>query len=289
MKLTDLFESADNSDFVSLIKKHCKNNFESVVNGTAAQLYRAMDSDDFDEHSIENLKYITVPPRTDLRSSLTGTNYFLNFTTEHSSWDKIPKRALSASCSGASFASGFNGPVWLIIPFDNVKRFAISNTDFNHFEQNGTNLLTCAEVIAELHNYLRNSKEMVLRFPVLGKSTFKRFSLSELKELSYAIKYAINNIDKNSSMAKLAIKDFSKTFKTDNLWQWLENNLTPENMGIKMYPSLNFETPAKGEVWFEGGYVAIRPGTTATSKIATKNVSKLVSSDLFKSISDSLK
>lgn len=290
MKVRELFEAADNKDLISLIKKHCPNNFKALVSGAAAPLYRGADIYTTQEN--RDFVYSFIPPNKTARISKTGINILLHYTAFADGWSHLPERQYSTfATTDISVAKEFKSSyesLWLVIPSDNVDNFAYSPNDFNSYEHLGMKYIydiyadakRMLGLLIEIGFKSNQTKEEELRksFPEImaiaksgqPKRIYQTDKLKFDKEFFEGINYILERLEKiekttNTEIPNIIEQLFESArrlrqiIKGNDLLGYMDKTINPEQMQIgsaKNYtdiPKTKFD-----EVWFEGGYLALR-------------------------------
>lgn len=284
MKIKELFEDQTDEDLaelVKVIKAICPKNFKALIEGKAPALYRGT-SQGAHAQAL-GLLYFASPGRALPRESKTDSNVFISFATFSPLWKDVPRRSYSNSASTSwEVADQFDGRPHLIIPADSVKSFACMEIDFNEFDFDGTNLLNLSAELSVIKSaalrfyrtpYERNKYESFAdlvrdNMPAFS-NTNRRLTLEDIQKLSDAIE-SIKKYFKDRPRDAVfdgIIDDIrfvvtQSTLSDVSLIQWLEENLRPDEMSIRVsesYEGLSrIRMTPESEIWFEGEYLALR-------------------------------
>jgi len=282
MKLSQLFESNNGYlTLVELLKRNCKKNFASLCSGRVQPLYRGM-AVAASEYTSTDKGYrflITAERKTRRSSTFTdGNNILLSFASNHSSWHNVPPREYSSFMTPSFYDAKLHGYPWLIIPYDSVDSYAVMSTDFNYSVPDISPFTRLQDAIRKAQDHMIDEFDEELKNLISREElSFPRdhmYSLDDIKKLSNSVKQLMDYVNKHEDLfsfnndelyhlqhalndVKNALRDIETEFG-DDLWDWLENNLIPEQLGVEIF---NFDQlnrlPASGEVWFVGPYVAI--------------------------------
>lgn len=232
---------------------------------------------------IGEVSYVIVPPRTTDRVSLTGTDFVMNYASTSPAWKDVPKRNRATSCTKvASTAREFsgNGKAWIIIPFDNVGKFAYCTADFNYLP---SPIRSVGSRLIDLSSTISSIADGTIDFIVDElEEDMKSFSPAEKKMLGVVRTAHDNDLwDKKSITAlgnlmliiqerfagklrelSYTAREFVTRYQGINIYDLIVDNLTPEYLGIKVvsdFTKLPSIISGDNEIWFNGGYVALRP------------------------------
>jgi len=280
MKLHELFEDQNgDQDLIDILRKHCPNNLKAMASGRAPMLWRGMNWD----ASIETPKYKcdTVSTQKTKRESKTGSNLIMSFFSTNKDWvESTVNRSLSTSTSCSyDYASQFSGPTWLVIPFDNVKRFSYTYTDLNLVDVNDTSLIDLNHQMKDISNAIEGFRHW--NYDKLDKDIARiahadifdydigshHYSTEEIKEFSNQLEkifVLLKNTKKRKTLAvtdAATFKDMEEEMNDSSMYRWMLNELSPSALGIKTFNSIT-QIPnhvKKAEVWFDGDYFIFSP------------------------------
>jgi hypothetical protein len=293
MKIKELFEDdADNelADLIKVIKTVCPKNFKALIEDKAHALYRGT-SQGAHAQAL-GLLYFASPGRALPRESKTDSNVFISFATFSPLWKDVPRRSYCNSASTSwEVADQFEGRAHLIIPADSVKSFACMETDFNKFDFDGTDLLDLSRELAAIKSnalyfyrtpYERDKyksfADLVRDNMPAFSNTNRQLTLEDIQKLSDAIesikKYFKDQprdtvFDGIIDNIRWPLQTMESTLGDVSLMQWLEENLRPDEMSIRVsesYEGLSrIRMTPESEIWFEGEYLALRFISSARS------------------------
>lgn len=298
MIIRELFEDATDKDvtqLVKVIKAVCPKNFRALMKESSVPaLYRGTSEGAHAEAL--GLLYFVSPGRSLPRESKTLSNVFISFATASPLWKDVPRRAYSSSAATSwEVADQFDGRPHLIIPADSVKSFACMEMDFNEFVFDNTDLLGLSTEIAVIKNkalyFYKNPYESnkykdftdVIRDHMPAFSNTNRLiTIEDIQKLSDAIErikkyFKDHPRDVEFSMYMDDIKDaIDSTLGDVSLMQWLEENLRPDEMSIRVsesYEGLSrIRMTSDSEIWFEGKYLALRFSSHTNSPDAIRGL-----------------
>lgn len=187
---------------------------------------------------------------TKARNSLTGSNTMLELTAALPSWSDIPRRKYSSMSSSNLFDAEDFGTAYVIIPADNVTKFARTAKDFNYCKVGSYTLMS---LTADIENMLDFYK-------AAGGPDVDLTNLSQIKAF---VKWLDNPEGIGRSGAD-DLNNFKRTISGSGFKSFEEfifDGLSPDNLGVEEYVSFaNLLNRVKGgdEIWFEGAYLAIR-------------------------------
>lgn len=277
MKVADLLYNVDITDeLLNIIRDKCEHNFRffasQPLNGP--KLYRGMDVSDINVpiKRSGSIEYAIVPERVKPRKSQTSSNLFLSYISQSPTWQDIPARQYSTSCTTSLSTAEDFGDAYLIIPFDSVTEFAGCSTDFNLVpigkDGNMLDFLSCISslrVELNLASHPNPSFSMMMNSNVLQKTMDEMWSMEEIAQFSDmcekarkfisgqppGYRYAFDDLDRelNLLLDITGGKSLSDFFKS----------LTPKKMGvstgnIQILKKLKSSEP---EIWFRGPYLLI--------------------------------
>ena len=276
MKLHELFEGIKKDDQFKKDLALFINNLNAMIKAKKL-LFRGLDNMGINmkSTSVENgddLIWKIIKGRVDSiksgnrgpRESLTGLNLILNVTTNFPSWSKIPKRKFSTSCTSSGYDASFFGDVFVIVPADNVKKFAMSTGDFNELRINSSPIISLTPALSNItKTYIEinnlNIKELV------SYDQFKAFyKWADANLLTPPTKPSIGKINKShySLTTGADAISFLKNMKCSSFEEFFEDRLSPSKLGILEFDSIdellnNPKSSKSNEVWFEGDYLLI--------------------------------
>jgi hypothetical protein len=279
MKLKELHESTNEyAVLVDAIKKYCENNFSLISSGKVTPLYRGTAQKNY--HSAgSGYRFLVSSARTEPRKSAMDNNIFLSFVSNHESWKDIPSREYSSFATpDVQRAVGFS-PAWLIIPYDSVDRFAVMHDDFNYSVPDSSYIPDIQQSVLHLFdempraNYDEDFKKIISQ-KELHFERDHQYTIAEIKKLSDLIEHLIDYFKEHDVLndeqdnLKYSLEEVEHEFGK-NIWRWMEQNLTPVELGVRALPfdRIN-KIPSGAEVWFNGPYIAIQ----AVSAADTENI-----------------
>jgi hypothetical protein len=274
----------ESTDIVSVIKGGFKQNFIDMQDGRVTTLYRGL-SHVTGTTTDGGIKFVVVPESTTPRRSTTNSNLLLNFVVTSPKWKNVPNRQFAVMAGTKSEVAAEFGDPWLIIPADNVTKFAMSERDFNETRIPGleANFLDIAQSFNDLYdNFLSVQDDLSGKSDdldqaeerLLGVINKCDFSGDNLDKLSDSIRLMLSFDDRLTASERQVIGKvygYSKLTEiareltqggTLLLSQMFDKYVTPETMGVSVG-----KLPVAGhhrydEVWFEGAYLAIRPAAS---------------------------
>lgn len=300
MRVQELFETPQD-DLIKLLKQHCPKNLRALSSGAALPLYRGLITEQWTNMD-DGYQFMVSPSRDEPRKSRTGVNLFLNFATHSPLWKGIPNRSLSSSCTTDFDAAKSFGGAWLIIPFDNVHKFAVSKNDFNFIKPDGNRTLmgyaaAMRGVARDIFNVAQDIRsgetklypDEVIKIIGDDKSVglkITNFSMEQLEELSSTIQklselFHNKKFDTKIGLIKTtlmitnrfadlvdSITLFDRVFKGLSLMEWMKKHVTPEIVGVKVVDSYASIAPASPspEIWFEGRYIGLKASNASLEK-----------------------
>lgn len=277
MKLKELHESADEyAALVDAIKKYCRNNFSLISSGDVMPLYRGTAQKNY--HAVgDGYRFLVSPTRTEPRKSAMDNNIFMCFVSNHESWKDIPSREYSSFATpDIDRAAGFS-PAWLIIPYDSVDKFAVMHDDFNYSVPDSSYIPDIQESVMHLFeempraNYDEDFKKIISQKELHFKRDHQ-YTITEIKKLSDLIAQLIEYFKAHDALSdeqdnlKYSLEEVESEFGK-NIWQWMEQNLTPKKLGVGTLPFDKINSiPSSAEVWFSGAYIAIQGSSTTDTE-----------------------
>lgn len=298
MKVSQLLEDVDiyndhrptkiPEKLLKLIDIYCRNNFFKIVNGQAPILFRGSN---MHLKVLGGVGYELNNKRTEPRQSITRSNIWNIFTSHDKQWEGYPPRELSYFCAITSGVAKkfsmrhipgmFQPSSRIVIPFDDVKNFAVSKLDFNYltikridmFDRGNdiSNLARDADYMASLEEEV-DAPEIYSKLRALCNvkpltSALKLKTLTDIKNFSDALNdlYKFICSKEFKKIYKGTLKDYVETFIAEykvfnfDLYRWLEMNVNPTNLGIQKFSSfsdIKVES-LDSEIWFDGGYIGL--------------------------------
>ena len=212
-----------------------------------------------------------VKGRTSDRQSVANSNLLMNIASQ---WKGFPRRTRSAfATQDASHASDiFDGDLYMVIPADNVKNYAVTRLDLNMSLTDGVYanrkkfapILTLAQRLMfiglQSDDEFRHKLENV--FDVFGAKFSAEGSSFNLRFVSVVDYFLMHEEDFYGDedfkyiLDQLRIELKSRGFKS---LKAVTAEITPENLGVELYHSLHdvpVLTNSSNEIWFEGDYLA---------------------------------
>lgn len=289
MKIRELLEDTDSQ--LNNVLQNCKQNIADMVLGRK-YLFRGITEYskiavkyNFQPFRIPNfgvrVQYAIHNKRNTDRISLTGYDFWLQYTASSPDWAAVPKRTRSIFCTDIKDTAEEFGQLGLVIPFDNVDCFASMKYDFNELEL-GKNRTTA------LHQRMENvARDLVASTADVEENVndelsqkFKKAFLNAVKEYNSAkandFRAIILLLDKILIAEKLlppGITDswnyelthfsrYLKHLKSDmeglSVSSWIKSYVNPKSMGVTVSKSLISIPDHQEEIWFEGDAVIVK-------------------------------
>lgn len=229
------YKEIDHNILIDLLKKKCKNNLKSLINGKVT-IYRGDDN-------FRKVGDIVLISPGDRISANTSNEYTILFSDVLSSWKKYPKRNHSIICSTDYKYADTYGTSYIIIPFDNTNVGICPSYDFwesfNNAFREILDFKSDSFLLTTLNDFLS-----YIKFENNINILEKKFSeiYSKYKNSNY---YGIFMLDKLKS-----------AFYDKSIYDVLNKYFSPEYNGFILKSNL-LGLPEKREIWFDNQAIAL--------------------------------
>lgn len=247
-----------------------------------------------------------VERRTTPRRSKSGSQLLLNMSTR---WKGVPRRDFSyfASMNSLHADGMFSGKARIIVPADNIKKFAFSGEDFNYddkyedkksisysvseldelFYEIRSFLNVRANTDKQLYTALRNKAEDLGIYDDLiadKSSRLSEYPPNSIPAIFALCDFAIKAAAKadNSGYITNICAYNSKELQSRGYMTYAEvlDDFTPENFGVTLLDSLA-DLPKhvdgdEDELWFEGAYLTISPADANATELVNHQAIELM-------------